>query len=88
MKKTRQNAIEWCGPCWIDNKRVLAVGRIGPKNKLPVCSLHHDELEYDPTKAREIFEVWDAMPNFSTGAESMEHFMNLVSKVVTCPPKH
>lgn len=81
MKQTAAEvAIEWCGVCWIDGERTLSIGRekIGKGKYFPICRQHYFELRHEKVKLAELFSVWDAMPEFDTGENSMVHFNNLL----------
>ena len=88
-RKYKEKAIEWCAQCWVDNERSLSVGRIGPKGRTPVCEVHRKQFVCDPSGERELFAIWDAMPEYAEGPDALRHFENILRKAcfVPCPPK-
>lgn len=78
------NLLWWCGPCWVADRRVLAVKKLG---KLPCCQAHIEELQDKPIELANAFAEWDAMPRFDERPSQQQHFDNFVTKLLSSPPK-
>jgi hypothetical protein len=65
----------WCGPCWIEGQRVLAVKKV---EKLPLCKKCLKQYGNKPAEISRLFAIWNTMPDFDGGPSAQAAFENVL----------
>lgn len=81
-KMGRHPIFQWCGSCWTEGDRNVAVTRI---DGLPLCNLCAGSVGADRELLAEVKAAWDAMPDFDEGPAAQKAFSNVVKAASTTP---